>query len=301
VVTSTDIRLAVGLTPATRAAGIEPHFVLWSIARHLAGPNQRWVDRGELRRVVVGSRIWRPARFNQLVREGEGLFWTSRIGRRDGRPILYLRGKARLVAAFRERSDVAVHRRVAILPLGQLRGVAHRRAVAFEGLVGTSLYAPASSARPQARGTLEAYYSVAPRTQLRWNGVAGSLVHPAELHLREVHSSYRIDPKYDEPGCYTRWVRRSTGRAKVLVKRLGNVYLSRFPAFQGRRVGADEGRHPPKKGGCESGTQIRYTDDVAMFLRLRRKGAKAYLRTTKVAFPLAGERQHPVVYVADTE
>ncbi|GEM_PF-3926170 len=180
---STSIRICPDFVLAARTCGLEPATVLWFVAHHLAGPDQRWVDKVRWRDFVVAHALWSRPRFNQLVKLGEGLFWTSVFGKRDGRSILYLKGKDKVGEELTDRTNRRLTAAWAEIPLDQLRGVARRRGVAFEALIGIPVEVADIAAKPQARLTLQAKTQVSRRTQQRWNRAAKTRRVKAVVHL----------------------------------------------------------------------------------------------------------------------
>ena len=85
------VKFPVGIMPAARQAKREPHLVVWSIGRHLAGRAQS-VDRAILHDFVHEHDLFSRSRLNAIIREADGDFWIARLGQVSRQPVLRLRG-----------------------------------------------------------------------------------------------------------------------------------------------------------------------------------------------------------------
>ena len=100
--TNVVIKFPVGIMPAARKAKREPHLVVWSIGRHLAGRAQS-VDRAILHDFVREHDVFSRSRLNAIIREADGDFWIARLGRVSRRPVLRLRGLGRVIEIILQR------------------------------------------------------------------------------------------------------------------------------------------------------------------------------------------------------
>ena len=99
------IKFPVGVMNAARLARREPHLVVWSLGRHLAGRAQS-VDRQVLHQFVHAHGLFSRSRLNAIIKEADGEFWTTRFGRLSRRPVLHLKGFGRIVRAILDRCPV---------------------------------------------------------------------------------------------------------------------------------------------------------------------------------------------------
>ena len=267
------IRVCPDLALAARQQGMEPVATLWCIARHLAGREHSWVDKEALRDFVVDHGLWSRSRFNELVRLGEPVFWVNVVGQRDGRPILYVKGKDKVSRSIGVEPGKTLTGRWTEVPLDELRGVAHRRGVCFEAVIGTPT-GPKTFAKPQARFTLRKKTGVARRTQQRWNRAVKTRTVPAILQVTIAPRGYRPDQRFHEPGRFT-FQPAADGPVEVL-QRLGNIYLTRFP-LHGRATARGE-RHPSiKDEGEKGGSPVRYVRTGTEYCRQIGKGREPRL------------------------
>ena len=100
------VKVPVGAMPAARVAKREPHLLVWSLARHVAGRAQD-ADRQRLHEFVQAHQIFSRSRLNTLIKEANGEFWDTRIGRVSKRPVLHLRGLGRVLKAILSRCPSA--------------------------------------------------------------------------------------------------------------------------------------------------------------------------------------------------
>src|SRR5688572_26787191 len=97
--TSIVVKVPVGIMNLARAAKREPHLIVWSVGRHVAGRAQS-VDRAALQGFVQKHQIFSRSRLNAIIREGDGDFWVAKMGKISQKPVLHLRGMARIITAI---------------------------------------------------------------------------------------------------------------------------------------------------------------------------------------------------------
>ena len=272
---STTVKVPVGLLQAARRKGWEPHLTVWCLCRRIAGPARQWTDREQIHRWVATFGLWSKSRLNALLKEGEGVFWTRQRGKRDGRAILYLKGLPRIVEHLTAGGTDPVNARWADLPLAALTGVAKRRGLGFEALVGR----PEEKARPMARFSVMVRTGVPPTTQRRWQAAATTHMVPSFAVLGVVRGDYRIDRKYVPPSLLLLWLKGE----RVMVEQLGNACVSRFEAHRGRALqhALSTSGNLLDKGGSESPHGVRYTRDPRLVIKLREKGHQVLFMLAK--------------------
>lgn len=278
---SSKIRILVSLVIAARDAWLEPAAILWSLARHLAGPNRQWVDRKALHRFAHENGFWGKPRRNQILREGEGVFWEFKKGNRTGDPLVYLISKERVAMALHKRSGARISPSWAEIPLKLLaQGVARRRGLLLETLIGTTVENK-QQAHPQARASIRLKTGVPERTQVRWGKAARTRYVRSRLHLGQAPAGYQVDRKYSDAGVFTQplwkalpWENPALG----IYRRIGNIYIAHFE-LQGRRFRnpALRKRNSAFMAAGEGGSDVRYALDRVHCMRLRQRGFEARL------------------------
>lgn len=273
------ICVPVGLLPAARRSGWEPHLIVWCVCRYLAGQSQS-VDRKRLHAFFKEHDLLRPSRLNAVLREGEGRFWIAKQGTVSMRPVLYLRGKARITQTILEGWNSPAQAKVAYLPVETLKGVARRRGSAYEALVGK---ADPDKGQPRSRFTQQVQTGVPPSTQRRWNRRAGTKRIPTAVSQGQVSKDYKLDTKYVEEGP-SRIVETTNGE-RHLVRQGGNITVSRFESHGSRSLRRSIDRTLLNDGGSDSassyGSAVRYTNDANHYTRLSLQGLEPRLRSSR--------------------
>lgn len=254
---ASSIELPVGLQEAARQMGWEPHLRLWAYARHLAGPDHTWVDRKALHAFIAKHRLFSRSRVNELLREGDGVFWDLRRGKRDGRRILWLKGIKNLVAFLRDGTTTRLVACAARVPVKELsRGALRARAAAFGALVGRE----AAESKPQARRSISLSLGVPQGTQRRWK--VGTRQRAAFEDLGPITHGYQMHYAPEAlPHPALRLLK--LGATVHMVHQLGNVIETSFPSFRKRSlVYAIRGaRHQLCYAERESGAPVRYVSE----------------------------------------
>lgn len=273
------ICVPVGLLPAARKSGREPHLVVWCVCRHLAGQSQS-VDRRLLHDFFQQHKLLSRSRLNAVLREGEGRFWVARQGTVSMQLVLYLRGKARITQTILEGWTSPVQAKVAYLPVETLRGVARRRGSAYEALVGK---ADADKGQPRSRFTQRVQTGIPGSTQRRWNRKAGTKRIATAVSQGQVSKDYKLDNKYVEEGP-SRIVVTTNGE-RHLARQGGNITVSRFESHGSRSLRRSIDRTLLNNGGSDSassyGSVVRYTNDVNQYTRLSLQGLEPRLRSSR--------------------
>lgn len=298
---SPTIKIWSDLLLRARTCRMEPHILLFSIAKHLAG-DQKCILRDDLKDFVLSNKIWSRSRFNTLLKEGEDVLWISYIEKATNRPMLFLIAKRKVAYDIVSRTgNKPIGTHWAEIPITELRGVAWRRAIIFEARTGSTLEKQQKRARPRSREVLQYQTHVPRSTQQRYNRRVGTIIIPARL-LLEVSNKPIITPfDFDTRFFVQKMVNRETGEITYqCFQRLPNLYISRFASFR-RKPGKDQ--HFLANGENGAVPPRRYVNDANILVKYNQRGLEPLMQ--KTVFPdLESEAQKElrcIIYEAPRE